>query len=421
MTSYVLVLTDGSFDQFIPEDQAVFSHGLTFTGRGYNAYGEERNENILHLAENFSNAAGPVDPLIGQLWWDNVGGALRVWDGATWVGVSIDEYVVGGVYPVVGVYPTDGTIDVIKNIAGATPLIDNALQDTSLNNHLTSPTAHSAPAITFVPSGSISGATAQLAVESVDTNITTHLNDATAAHAASAISFVPYLSITATNVQTAISQTNTNDDSVRTQVNTQQTNIDNHKNDTVDAHDASAISFIPGGSGLVSVNVQDAIDEIQGSAGTPGALATLQVRPSASQAIGTVFEVIEFDTIVHSTDGLNAQWNAGTYTYTAAFDQEVNIIFQLMVNIRNNAECFMEIRNGGTVLRNSRMTNFDNDAGASGVNISQQREIGVKARISSGNQIRFYSVINPGSGPFNTTQGVVVNCHAQIEIIRDLS
>lgn len=419
MTSYVLVLTDGSFDQFIPEDQAVFSHGLTFTGRGYTAYGEERNENILHLGENFANNTGPTDPLVGQLWWDSVGAALQVWDGATWVGVSIDEYVIGDLYSVVGVYPAEGTVTINKNIGGATPLINNAVQDTSLTNHETGAAAHAATAISFVPAGSVTGANVQLAIESVDANITAHIGDATAAHAASAISFVPYLSITGTNVQTALQQANTQDQGVRDDVATQQALIDSHKVSSP-VHDADAISFINGGTGLAAINVQDAIDEIAASAGTPGSLDNFQARPTAVQSIGTAFTQMLFQQIVHD-GGLGGQWNTGTSTYTAAFDQEVNIIWQLMVNIANNREGFMEIRNGGTVLRSSRYTNFDNDAGASGVNISQQREVGVKARLNSGNQIRFYAAINPASGSFNETQGTAVNNHIQIEVIRDLS
>lgn len=415
MTSYTLVLTDGSFDQFIPEDQTVSTHGLVFTGRGATNYGEARNENILHLAENFANVTGPTDPLTGQLWWDTGAGALNVWDGTTWVSVSVDEHILSGSYPVVG---DPGTVTVTKNIAGPIPLISNALQATTLANHLVTTAAHAATAIQFTPSGSVTGANVQLAIESLDSNIDAHIADASAAHAASAISFTPYLTITGTNVQTALGQVDTDRDSIDTQIDTVSTDLTNHINDTVDAHDASAISFVPGGSGLVSVNVQDAIDEIQASTGTPGALETLQARPSSTQAIGTAFTQILFQTVQHGN--ALAQWNTGTSTYTAAFDQEVNIIFQMQFVIANNREAFMEIRNGGTVLRNSRITNFDNDAGASGVEITQQREIGVKARLNAGNQVRFFASINPGSGLHNT-QSTATSCHIQFEVVRDLS
>jgi hypothetical protein len=116
-----------------------------------------------------------------------------------------------------------------------------------------------------------------------------------------------------------------------------------------------------------------------------------------------------------------SQYNAGTSTYTAAFDQEVNIIMQLQLNMRNNGIGFLEIRNGATVLRSSNLDNRDNDAGASSTNISNQREIGVKARLTSGDEIRFYAQINPASGSFNVTQNPTFGCHIQFEVVRDLS
>ena len=421
MTSYVLVLSDGTFDQFIPEDLAVSTHGLTFTGRGVTEYGEARNENILHMIENFADTVPPAsDPLTGQLWWEVGPDELKVWDGFAWVLAALDEYIIGGSYPVTGTYlGDDELIEVTKFVAGAgIDLITNVLRGVDLADHESGALVqHAATAISFTPSGSVSGANVQLAVESVDSNITAHLNDAIAAHIASAISFVPYLSLTGSTVQTAISDADTSRDGVDTEISTQQTLIDNHKADAVDAHDADHISFIPGGSGLVSTDVQAAIDEIQGSSGTPGALETLQARPSGTQQINATFTQILFQTVNHGNT--LAQWNTGTSTYTAAFDQEVNITYQLTFVLENQREGFMEIRNGASVIRNSRITNFDNNSDASEVAITQMRELHVKTRLNTGNQVRFYALVNP----FNViqdTQSVSVSCHVQFEIVRVL-
>src|SRR4249919_2877415 len=73
-----------------------------------------------------------------------------------------------------------------------------------------------------------------------------HVNDPTDAHDASAISFIPTGTIAATNVQTAIAE-------VAAEAGTAA--LDAHIADTVDAHDASAISFIPTGT-IAATNVQ---------------------------------------------------------------------------------------------------------------------------------------------------------------------
>ena len=54
-----------------------------------------------------------------------------------------------------------------------------------------------------------------------------------------------------------------------TSVTTVQTNLDSHTNDTVDTHDASAISFQPTGT-IASTNVQSAIAEVANEGGSGG-------------------------------------------------------------------------------------------------------------------------------------------------------
>lgn len=66
--------------------------------------------------------------------------------------------------------------------------------------------------------------------------------------------------LTATNVQAAI-------DEVEGRVDTVETNLTNHLNDTTDAHDASAISVVPTGN-IASTDVQNALVELQGDIDT---------------------------------------------------------------------------------------------------------------------------------------------------------
>ena len=69
-------------------------------------------------------------------------------------------------------------------------------------------------------------------------------------------------SLTATDAQAAIDEVEGRLDTVETAASDSQTDIDNHIADSVDAHDASAISNVPSGN-LAATDVQTALDELQ--------------------------------------------------------------------------------------------------------------------------------------------------------------
>lgn len=60
---------------------------LNIPGRNTTAYGASIAGNFLHLLENFAAPNAPVNPVEGQLWYDNSLGVdqLKLWDGTTWV------------------------------------------------------------------------------------------------------------------------------------------------------------------------------------------------------------------------------------------------------------------------------------------------------------------------------------------------
>ena len=64
---------------------------LGFVGKNYTGYSKVLAENFLHLLENFAKATAPVNPIIGQLWYDtNITSnpaqpQLKIWDGTKWV------------------------------------------------------------------------------------------------------------------------------------------------------------------------------------------------------------------------------------------------------------------------------------------------------------------------------------------------
>ena len=59
---------------------------LQFPGRNVTGYGTIIAENFLHLLENFANNSAPLNPVEGQMWYDNTAGVnqLKVWDGTSW-------------------------------------------------------------------------------------------------------------------------------------------------------------------------------------------------------------------------------------------------------------------------------------------------------------------------------------------------
>ena len=54
---------------------------LKLVGKNYPAYGQPVAENFIHLLENFASSTPPVNPVEGQLWYDNATGKLRLNNG----------------------------------------------------------------------------------------------------------------------------------------------------------------------------------------------------------------------------------------------------------------------------------------------------------------------------------------------------
>ncbi|NBP55174.1 tail fiber protein [bacterium] len=57
---------------------------LNFSGRNTTNYGTIVAENFLHLLENFAGPNQPVNPIEGQLWYNNTDELLYVYDGSSW-------------------------------------------------------------------------------------------------------------------------------------------------------------------------------------------------------------------------------------------------------------------------------------------------------------------------------------------------
>lgn len=99
-------------------------------------------------------------------------------------------------------------------------------------------------------------------VDTVETDLNNHLNGDPSKHNATQINYDGTTSgLEAGNVQAAIDEVEGRLDTTEDTATNASTAIDNHINDTTDAHDASAISTIPAGN-LASDDVQSALNEL---------------------------------------------------------------------------------------------------------------------------------------------------------------
>lgn len=191
----------------------------------------------------------------------------------------------GGGSGVTEVNGEDGIVDIF-----AAPI--SAATDADLQAHISAANdAHAASAVGFTPAAGIAATTVQAAIQEDAGDLAAHLADTSAAHGASAISFTPVGTIAATDVQAALAEVAAESGAAGTvtAVNAQTGSVDiyaspisaataasvttaandlaAHLADTVDAHDASAVSFVPTGS-IAATTAQAAIAEVASEAAT---------------------------------------------------------------------------------------------------------------------------------------------------------
>lgn len=413
-TTYRLFLSDGSFDQAISPETTVTDHGLTFVGQGETEYGSALNHNVLHMLENFADNTAPSNPLTGQMWFNTTAGTLSVWNGSSWSSFATDDYILGGTYAV-----SNGTSSVTlpRNVsAGLT--ISNIATIANLNAHINDTVdAHDAFSLSFSVTGTIPYSTPQVALEYVDRIIYNHTVDTVDAHDASAISVVnaPIAHVSATNAQSAIDGFDNYMANVQTSIDNVNTARTNHLNDSIDAHDASAISFDDTNTTIVADDVQEALVDIVNAAGSSGSLEIIRVGQSGSQAIGTSYTKLLFPTVV--VGNTSGAFNTGTSVYTAAFKQEINISLSVVFVTEVNRDGGIEIRKNGTSIRTNIFHNKSNDDG--GTEYAQSKESTVKAILNAGDTIDCWIYATPANG-LNATNGGSNSCHVTFEIIRVL-
>jgi hypothetical protein len=67
---------------------------LALVGRAVTNYGEYQNENYVYLLENFANSSAPLQPILGQLWYNSATDTINAYSTAnTWTALASQIYV----------------------------------------------------------------------------------------------------------------------------------------------------------------------------------------------------------------------------------------------------------------------------------------------------------------------------------------
>ena len=67
---------------------------LSLVGRALTDYGTFENENYVFLLENFANSTAPLQPILGQLWYNNAIDVISTYgSGNAWIPLATQEYV----------------------------------------------------------------------------------------------------------------------------------------------------------------------------------------------------------------------------------------------------------------------------------------------------------------------------------------
>lgn len=83
--AYLVNQTNGTLLATVLDGAVDRSHaGIALIGKQVTNYGEIQNENFVRITENFNSAAAPVNPLVGQQWWNNQTSTMYEFDGTSW-------------------------------------------------------------------------------------------------------------------------------------------------------------------------------------------------------------------------------------------------------------------------------------------------------------------------------------------------
>jgi hypothetical protein len=87
--AYIIYNNDGSVLTTLSDGEVdVLSTSLTLLGKNVNNYGQYWNNNLVKLLTNSALGVQPLQPQLGQLWYNSSAKTLNVWNGAAFTSVS---------------------------------------------------------------------------------------------------------------------------------------------------------------------------------------------------------------------------------------------------------------------------------------------------------------------------------------------
>jgi hypothetical protein len=93
--SYIINNSRGQLLVVVPDGTVNTSvTDLSLVGRGVTEYGTAENENYVYLLENFANSTAPLQPILGQLWYNSTTDVISTYSTAnTWSALASQDYV----------------------------------------------------------------------------------------------------------------------------------------------------------------------------------------------------------------------------------------------------------------------------------------------------------------------------------------
>jgi hypothetical protein len=93
--SYIINNSRGQLLVVVPDGTVNTSvTDLSLVGRGVTEYGTAENENYVYLLENFANSTAPLQPILGQLWYNSTTDVISTYSTAnTWSALASQTYV----------------------------------------------------------------------------------------------------------------------------------------------------------------------------------------------------------------------------------------------------------------------------------------------------------------------------------------
>lgn len=93
--SYIINNSRGQIVAIVPDGTVNTANtSLTLVGRAVTDYGTAENENYVYLLENFAKGTAPLQPILGQLWYNSDTDSLSAYNSAnSWIALASESYV----------------------------------------------------------------------------------------------------------------------------------------------------------------------------------------------------------------------------------------------------------------------------------------------------------------------------------------